>query len=96
VLKRWGHTEQVIAVVRRHHAETPPAQNTAYWHQLVVAAQMARELTQEEDLTAAPPWPSPELLASCAESINLDEQQRAQLVAKLHDEYASALDALLT
>jgi HD-like signal output (HDOD) protein len=95
VLKRWGHTDLVIGLVRRHHAHTPPPQAAPFWNLLVVASQMARELTHEDDLTVRPPWPSPELLAQCAESSNLSEEQRAQLVTKLHDEYASALDALI-
>jgi hypothetical protein len=56
---------------------------------------MARELTQEDDLTVNPPWPTPELLRQCSESIGVNDEQRAQLVAKLHEEYSSALDALL-
>jgi HD-like signal output (HDOD) protein len=95
VLKRWGHMDLVIAVVRRHHALTPPPQHATFWNLLVVASQAARELTQEDDLTVTPPWPPPELLAQCAESLSVSEEKRAQLVAKLHDEYASALDALL-
>jgi HD-like signal output (HDOD) protein len=95
VLKRWGHTEAVIGAVRRHHAAVAPTQSPALWNLFVVAAQVARELTQEDDLTIAPPWPAPELLAPCAESVKLSEEQRAQLVARLHDEYAAAFDALL-
>jgi HD-like signal output (HDOD) protein len=95
VLKRWGHTELVVNLVRRHHAPSPPPQTGQLWNLFIVAAQVARELTQEDDLTVQAPWPSPELLTVCAEAVNLGEEQRAQLVAKLHDEYAAALDALL-
>jgi len=95
VLKRWGHTDVLIGLVRRHHAALAPSQSTALWNQFIVASQIARELTQEEDLTVASPWPAPELLAQCSETVNLTEEQRAQLVAKLHDEYAVALDVLL-
>ena len=95
VLKRWGHTESVINLVRRHHAPSPPPQSGQLWNLFLVAAQVARELTQEDDLTVVAPWPSSELLAVCAEAVNLGEEQRAQLVSKLHDEYAAALDALL-
>jgi hypothetical protein len=56
---------------------------------------VARELTQEDDLTVEAPWPSAELFAVCAEAVNFGEEQLIQLVAKLHDEYAAALDALL-
>jgi HD-like signal output (HDOD) protein len=95
VLKRWGHTDPVLGVVRRHHAASAPTQSPVLWNLSIVAAQVARELTQEDDLTVTAPWPTPELLAQCSESANLNDEQRAQLVAKLHDEYAVALDALL-
>jgi HD-like signal output (HDOD) protein len=95
VLKRWGHSDLVIGLVRRHHAAVAPVQSAPLWNLFVVAAQIARELTQEDDLTVASAWPSPELLAQCAAEVNLTEDQRAQLVSKLHDEYAAALDALL-
>jgi HD-like signal output (HDOD) protein len=95
VLKRWGHTEIVTNLVRRHHAASPPPQAGQLWNLFIVSAQVARELTQEDDLTVLAPWPSSELFAVCAEAVNLGEEQRAQLVTKLHDEYAAALDALL-
>lgn len=95
VLKRWGHTELVINLVRRHHAAHPPPQSGQLWNLFIVSAQVARELTQEDDLTVESPWPAPELSASCAEAFNFGEEERAQLVTKLHDEYAAALDALL-
>jgi HD-like signal output (HDOD) protein len=95
VLKRWGHTDVVVGVVRRHHAASAPTQSPPLWNLFVVAAQVACELTQEDDLTVAAPWPTPELLAQCAESVKLSEEQRAQLVSKLRDEYTAALDALL-
>lgn len=95
VLKRWGHTEVVIGLVRRHHSTVQPAQNAALWNLFIVASQVARELTQEDDLTASVPWPPPELLQSCEEGLGLGAEQRALLVAKLHEEYAAALDALI-
>jgi HD-like signal output (HDOD) protein len=95
VLKRWGHSDLVIGMVRRHHSLTAPAPSPALWNLLIVAAQMARELTQEDDLTVASPWPPAELLLQCSEAIGVNDEQRAQLVTRLHDEYASALDALL-
>jgi len=96
VLKRWGHTELVIALVRRHHALAPPTPATApLWNLLVVASQMARDLTHEEDVTAVAPWPPPGLLERCEAGFSLTSEQRAQHVAKLEDEYASALAALI-
>lgn len=95
VLKRWGHSDLVIGLVRRHHAPTAPSQSVALWNLFIVAAQVARELTQEDDMTVTAPWPPAELLAQCAENVHVNEEQRAQLVAKLHEEYAVALDALL-
>ena len=95
VLKRWGHSDLVIGLVRRHHSTVQPSQNAALWGVFIVASQVARELTQEDDLTAAAPWPPPELLQSCEEIMGLTPDQRAQLVSKLHEEYAAALDALL-
>ncbi len=95
VLKRWGHSDLVIGLVRRHHSTVQPAQNAAFWNVFTVASQVARELTQEDDLTVATPWPPPELLQRCEEGLGLGPEQRAQLVAKLHEEYAAALDALI-
>ena len=96
VLKRWGHTDLVIGLVRRHHALTPPTPAAApIWNLLVIAAQIARELTQEDDVTAAPTWPSAELLERAQATFGLNPERRAQLVAKLQDEYSSALAALI-
>lgn len=96
VLKRWGHSDLVIGLVRRHHSAVQPAASAALGNLFIVASQVARELTHEDDLTASVPWPQPELLQSCEESMGLGPEQRALLVAKLHEEYAAALDALLT
>jgi HD-like signal output (HDOD) protein len=95
VLKRWGHNDLVIGLVRRHHSTVQPAQNSAFWNLFIVASQVARELTQEDDLTASAPWPPPELLQRCEEGAGLVPEQRAALVVKLHDEYDAALDALI-
>jgi HD-like signal output (HDOD) protein len=95
VLKRWNHSDLVLGLVRRHHALSQPAAVAAYGNLLVIASQMARELTQEEDLTASEPWPPADLLARCELAANLNGERRAQVVAKLYEEYASALDALL-
>jgi len=96
VLKRWGHTELVIGLVRRHHGLAPPTPAAApLWNLLVIAAQMARELTQEEDVTASLVARPPELLEKAEATFGLNPERRAQLVAKLQDEYSSALTALI-
>ncbi|HKO91095.1 MAG TPA: HDOD domain-containing protein [Polyangiaceae bacterium] len=96
VLKRWGHTDLVMGLVRRHHGLAPPAPASApLWNLLVVASQIARDLTQEEDVTRAEPWPPPELLQRCEAGVHLSPEQRAQYVTKLEEEYASALAALI-
>jgi HD-like signal output (HDOD) protein len=96
VLKRWGHSDLVIGLVRRHHALAPPTPAAApLWSLLVIAAQMARELTQEDDVTVAPTWPPPELLERAEGTFGLNPERRAQLLTKLQDEYSSALAALI-
>jgi len=96
VLKRWGHTELVMALVRRHHALAAPTPAAApFWNLLVVASQMARDLTREEDVTVAAPWPPAELLERCEAAFGLSPEQRAQHVAKLEEEYAAARAALI-
>lgn len=95
VLKRWGHSDLVIGLVRRHHSAVQPAQNSAIWNLFIVGSQVARELTQEDDLTVSEPWPPAELLQRSEENAGLVPDQRAALVAKLHEEYAAALDAFV-
>ncbi|MEY4545451.1 MAG: hypothetical protein RL685_1646 [Pseudomonadota bacterium] len=93
VLKRWGHSDLVIGLVRRHHSAVQPSQSSALWNLLILGSQVARELTQEDDLTVMAPWPPPELLQRCEENAGLAPDQRTALVAKLHEEYSAALDA---
>ncbi len=94
VLKRWGHSEAVIALVRRHHAPalTPPA--SPYASLLVVASQVAAELTREEDLTAPAPWPGPVLLERCVSHAGLSEETLRAITFRLRDEYATILSAV--
>jgi HD-like signal output (HDOD) protein len=92
VLKRWGHTDPLLSVVRRHHALTLPVPPTPYVHLFVVASQIACELTREEDLTVASPWPPPELLERCLPLVGTE--LRSNVVARLQEEYTGTLDTL--
>jgi HD-like signal output (HDOD) protein len=94
VLKKWGHAELVIGLVRRHHALvlTPPV--SPYASLLVVAAQMAAELTGEADVTIEPPWPPPALLDRCASHVGLNANTQRNILGRLRQEYASALGTL--
>jgi HD-like signal output (HDOD) protein len=94
VLKRWGHADFVVGLVRRHHAPTSSGPATPYASLLVVASQMARELTGEEDPTAEEPFPPPALLERCLLHASLSQSARDELLARLRGEFASALGAL--
>jgi HD-like signal output (HDOD) protein len=97
VLKRWGHAELVVGLVRHHHA---PAGTGAAASQTseqvravqVIAAQMAFELTGEEDLTAHEHWPDAASLQRCTEQLPLEEDVRSRLMSRAQDEYRAALD----
>jgi HD-like signal output (HDOD) protein len=91
VLKRWGHSELVLGLVRRHHAPTSSGPATPYASLLVVASQMARELTGEEDPTAEEPFPPPALLERCLLHASLSQSARDELMVRLRGEFASAL-----
>jgi HD-like signal output (HDOD) protein len=91
VLKRWGHADFVVGLVRRHHAPTLTGPATPYASLLVVASQMARELTGEEDPTAEEPFPSPALLERCLLHASLSPNARDELLVRLRGEFASAL-----
>jgi len=92
VLKRWGHSELVIGLARRHHsAELEGAGN--YPLLLVLASQMAFELTGEADVTARGTWPDAALQERCAAQIPLADDVRRRIMARADDEYRSALEA---
>lgn len=91
VLKRWGHTELVMGLVRHHHGADFTGPTGLYSALLVVASQMAAELTGDVDPTSTAPWPSPELLGHAHIAASLTIEARQELVGKLRDEYAEAL-----
>lgn len=94
VLKRWGHTDFVIGLVRRHHTPAFSSPSSAYSCLLVVASHMAAELTGEEDVTIDPPWPPPALLERCASHAGVTENMQLSVMARLREELASALAGL--
>jgi HD-like signal output (HDOD) protein len=94
VLKRWGHGELVVNLVRRHHAPLLTGPQATYASLLVLASQMSAELTGEDDLTAEGPWPPPAVLERCSMLVPMAEDVRKNMMARLRDEYAAALAAL--
>jgi HD-like signal output (HDOD) protein len=90
VLKRWGHAELVVGLARRHHAPPLTGPSATYGAQLIVASQMATELTGEPDLTIDGPWPTQDLLARCSISLQVSDATRRELVAQLREQYATA------
>ena len=93
VLKRWGHTELVVGLGRRHHNPLLTGPSAIYAGLLVLASHMAKELTGEDDLTSADPFPSPALLERCLVLVGLGEAARLSIVPRVKVEYAAALDA---
>jgi HD-like signal output (HDOD) protein len=94
VLKRWGHGELVVNLVRRHHAPLLTGPQATYASLLVQASRMSEELTGEDDLTALGPWPTPAVAERCAMLVPMAEDVRRSMMARLRDEYAAALAAL--
>jgi HD-like signal output (HDOD) protein len=91
VLKRWGHTDLVMGLVRHHHEADLTGPTALYSALLVLASQMSAELTGDVDPTYETPWPSQELLGRAHVVASLTIAARQELVAKLRDEYAEAL-----
>lgn len=94
VLKRWGHTDFVIGLVRRHHTPAFSSPSSAYSCLLVIASRMAAELTGEDDLTLAPPWPPAALVERCTSHAGVTEDMQISIMARLREEFASALTGL--
>jgi DNA-binding response OmpR family regulator/HD-like signal output (HDOD) protein len=93
VLSSWGHNETVVGLARGHHAERR-LPFSPYANLLVVAATIARELTGDDDLTAADPAADAELLTRCDAALGLGEIARSERVEQLRCEYASVLEVL--
>lgn len=94
VLKRWGHSELVIGLARRHHAAEPPADSVGgYPAVIVLASQMAVELTGEEDVTARGAWPDAASLERCQAQLPLADDVRRRISSRASDEYHAALEA---
>jgi HD-like signal output (HDOD) protein len=92
VLKRWGHPESITNLTKRHHSLTLPNPPSLHANLLVVASQIAYELTLEEDLTAPAPWPPPELLERCLSLVGVELS--SNVAARLRDQYAEEVAAL--
>jgi HD-like signal output (HDOD) protein len=90
VLKRWGHAELVANLVRRHHTPLLTGPLATYGAQLIVASQMANELTGETDLTVEGSFPAQDLLARCSTALHLSDAARMELVGQLREQYAAA------
>jgi HD-like signal output (HDOD) protein len=96
VLKRWGHSELIIGLVRRHHSGEATAENAgSYPAVLVMASQMAVELTGEEDVTARGAWPDAAALTRSQTQIPLADDVRLRISSRAHDEYHAALEAFI-
>lgn len=93
VLKRWGHGELVVNLVRRHHGPQLTGPTATYASLLVMASQMATELTGEDDLTTEGPSPAPALLERCKLLVPIPEDARYVIMLRLRDEYAAAVAA---
>jgi HD-like signal output (HDOD) protein len=94
VLKRWGHSDLIIGLARRHHSVEPVAENAgSYPAVLVMASQMAVELTGEEDVTARGAWPDAAALEQSQTQIPLADEVRRRISSRAHDEYHAALEA---
>lgn len=91
VLKRWGHSELVVGLVRQHHNPQLMGATALYSSMLVVASQMAADLTGDVDPTCAEPWPARPLLERASLASNVSDEARQSLVARLRDEFAEAL-----
>ncbi|HTV21477.1 MAG TPA: HDOD domain-containing protein [Polyangiaceae bacterium] len=96
VLKRWGHQELVVGLVRRHHNPLLTGPGAVYGGLSVLASQMARELTGEDDLTCSEPFPPAPLFERCVALIGLGDAARSGIFPRVKDEYAAALDAFGT
>jgi HD-like signal output (HDOD) protein len=94
VLERWGHRELVAGVARHHHNPRLTGPGAIYSALLVLASQLAAELTGEDDLTSAEPFPPQPLFDRCVMLAGLDEAARHSVLPRLKDQYAAALDAL--
>jgi HD-like signal output (HDOD) protein len=93
VLKRWGHDELVVNLVRRHHVPVLTGPAATYAHLLVLASHISNELTGEDDLTRDGPSPDPALVERCTIAVPLSEGARATLMMRLREEYAEAVGA---
>jgi len=93
VLERWGHREPVVGLVRRHHNPLLTGPAAIYAALSVLASQMAAELTGEDDLTYAEPFPPAPLLERCVVLVGLGEAARQSVFPRVKDEYAAAVEA---
>lgn len=93
VLKRWGHRELVVGLARHHHDPQLTGPGAIYAALLVLASQLATQLTGEDDPTSAAPFPPAPLLERCALVSGLEEASRQSILPRVKEEYAAALQA---
>ena len=93
VLKRWGHQELVVGLARHHHDPVLTGPGALYAALLVLASQLATQLTGEDDLTSAEPFPPQPLFERCVLLAGLEEAERQSILPRVQEEYAAALDA---
>jgi HDOD domain len=94
LLTGWGHDELVVRMARSHHVDAPQVPANPYWNLFVVATLIAREVTDDEDLTVSGVWPKPELVDRCAASLGMGQELRRRVLEKLRGEFASVLTVL--
>jgi HD-like signal output (HDOD) protein len=93
VLKRWGHRELVVGLARNHHNPQLTGPGAIYAALLVLASQVATQLTGEDDPTWAEPFPPQPLFERCVLIAGIEEAARQSILPRVKDEYAAALDA---
>jgi HD-like signal output (HDOD) protein len=93
VLKRWGHRELVVTLARHHHNPQLTGPGAIYAALLVLASQLATQLTGEDDLTSAEPFPPPPLFERCVLLSGLEEASRHSILPRVKEEYSAALEA---
>jgi HD-like signal output (HDOD) protein len=90
-LKMWGHAEPMLSIIRKHHAPVLTGANATYSSLLLLACQMAEQLSGDEDPTGSDEF-SPELVARVSASMKIDEATRETLMARLKSEFEAVRD----
>ena len=86
-LKMWGHAEPMLSIIRKHHAPVLTGANATYSSLLLLACQMAEELSGDDDPTGDGDEFAPELVGRVSASMKIDEATRETLMARLSSEF---------